>query len=93
MDSLLDAEASKRQDSELIDFLLDIMPTYHRICTESQEDVRQQMEAEFCQQLLHQTPTERKASRRSLTLFVCRECGGHNVCVDTTLACLVCRQC
>ena len=70
-DSLLDVEASELQGSALVDFLLDVMPAYHRICTESREDVRRQMEAEFRQQLLQQPPTEPQVPK-DLSLRLCR---------------------
>jgi len=42
---------------------------------------------------LQQKSPKKTAWIDELTPFGCPECHGHHVCVDTTLACLVCRKC
>ena len=93
MESLLDREVSKREGPELIEFLLDIMPTYNRITMETNEEMRAHLEDEFCETLLNTKSTKSEHRPDYPTPYRCPECRGRDVCVDTDLACLVCREC
>ena len=92
MESLLAQEVSARDGPDLIEFLLDVAPAYGRITMESDAETRQLLEEDFCQRLRGASvPTVRMP--RFLSPYKCHECNGRDVCVDTSLACLVCRQC
>ena len=93
MESLLESEVSKREGPELIEFLLDIMPAYNRITMETQEETRHHLEEEFCHTLLHTVSRDAKSTRDHMSPHNCPECHGRDVCVETELACFVCRQC
>ena len=93
MESLLEQEVSKRDGADMIEFLLDIMPSYNRVTMESDEILHEDLEEKFCQSLLHPHSSTNPPLHGRLTPYKCPNCHGRHICVETEVACLLCRSC
>ena len=93
MEDRLERALSQRHGQELMEFLLNVMPSYNRITMANCDETREMLEDEFCEEFLEDGPPKKKRRRDRMSPYKCPECKGRDVCVDTELACLVCRQC
>ena len=65
----------------------------NRVTMESDEILHEDLEEKFCQSLLHPHSSTNPPLHGRLTPYKCPNCHGRRICVETEVACLVCRSC
>ena len=98
MEQLFSHEVAKRHDQELMDFLLDAVPVYAKSVFADTSQSQDEFIDEFLEKFpsaetTHRTSSQTNRGGHDVTPFGCHACHHPNVCVDTELACLVCRGC
>ena len=84
----------QKDDSTLVNYLLDVAPLYHRICTGDLSVTNEEVEETFGLRVHDPDDSNRpRPPRTELTPFGCPCSTSAHVCVQTELACLLCMTC